>query len=272
MSLSSNKIKLSIIGKPNSGKSTLFNTLLGKYLSEVGDEYGLTKKLHEENLEYKKIHFILVDTPGLRRKSKVIEKDEILRNTSVINNINKVEIVLLLIDSLESITKQDFKLADLVISKNKILFFLFNKIDIIEDKQLFKKKITRFLKNNYSKSQMINVAFISAKNNLKIKDVLNQIISQKELINTNIPKNKLNKFLLFLSKEAKLPKVKNVQIKPKYIVQLSGKVPTFKIFINSKKKTPSLFQKYFENSFRKYFKLEGIPIVFKYIRSQNPYI
>ena len=121
------KINIGIIGKPNSGKSTLFNTLLGEYISPVGDEYGLTKSLIKQKFTHKNFEFIIVDTPGLRRRSKVKEDHELARNSEVIKIINNVDVTVLLIDSLEGITRQDFRLADLALSKHKILFFLFNK-------------------------------------------------------------------------------------------------------------------------------------------------
>ena len=82
-----NKINIGIIGKPNSGKSTLFNTLLGEYISPVGDEYGLTKSLIKQKFTYKNLEFIIVDTPGLRRRSKVKEEHELARNSKVIKII-----------------------------------------------------------------------------------------------------------------------------------------------------------------------------------------
>ena len=117
MSMRLDKLNLGIIGKPNSGKSTLFNTLLGEYLSPVGDEYGLTKSLYKKEFKHKKYDFIIVDTPGLRRRSKVKEKKEMVRNLEVIRLINSVDAVILLIDSLENITKQDFRLAEIIFFK-----------------------------------------------------------------------------------------------------------------------------------------------------------
>ena len=163
MSIDTTEIKLSIIGKPNSGKSTLFNCFFGKEISPVGNEYGLTKNLFRDKFKFKNKQFVIVDTPGLRRRTKVIEKNEKKRNSEVIKLIENVDIIILLIDSLENISKQDFRLADLALNKNKILFFLFNKIDVVEDFKKFKSKTRNFLKENYNKYKLINFEFISAK-------------------------------------------------------------------------------------------------------------
>ncbi len=264
-------LKLGIIGKPNSGKSTLFNCLLGKKVSPVGDEYGLTKTLFKEKIKFKDYNFLLIDTPGLRRKRKVTELSELSRNREVLRLIDNVDAICLLIDSYENITKQDFKLADLVISKQKIIYFLFNKIDILDEKKKYISKTYKYLEKNYSKHLVINVEFISAKKNIGISKVLEGIIKKMSYLPMNIDKSKLNKFLNHLGKVSTYPKVKKIEIKPKYIVQLKNKIPTFKVFINSKNRAPQIFQKYFDNSFRKYFKLKGIPIVFKFISSKNPY-
>ena len=272
MFMSLNKVNLGIIGKPNSGKSTLFNTLLGDYISPVGDEYGLTKSLHKKSFVHKNFEFSIVDTPGLRRKNKVTEKFELARNSEVIRIISNVEVVILLIDSLEYITKQDFRLADLAIQKNKVLFFLLNKIDIVGDKKKFQSDLKKFFRSNYSKYKIINIDFISAKKNIRIAGVLNQVIAKKKLLAIKIPKKKLNKFLDYLNKKANYPKVNKVEIKPKYIVQIDFKFPKFKVFINTQKKIPQIFQKYFDNSFRNYFKLNGIPINYEFRNSKNPYV
>lgn len=272
MYMSSNKINLGIIGKPNSGKSTLFNSLLGDYISPVGDEYGLTKTLYKKKFLHNNNEFIIFDTPGLRRKSKVTETNELARNSEVIRLINKVEVIILLIDSIESITKQDFRLADIVIEKNKVLFIVFNKIDIIQDKKNFELYLKKYLKNNYSKNKCINLGFISAKKNTRISNVLREIILKKELISIKINKQKLNKFINYLNNKSSLPRFNKIEIKPKYIVQLENKIPKFKIFINIQKKPPQLFQKFFDNSFRSYFKLDGVPILYDFKTSKNPYI
>ena len=118
----------------------------------------------------------------------------------------------------------------------------------------------------------MNIEFISAKKNFKIINVLNKIILKKELLSTKIRKQELKKFINFLNKKANFPKINKVEIKPKYIVQTDYKIPEFKVFINTQKKTPLIFQKYFDNVFRNYFKLDGIPIIYNFKSSKNPYI
>ena len=271
MSSNLNKINFCIIGKPNSGKSTLFNCLLEDSISPVGDEYGLTKNLFKDKFTMYSHNFTIFDTPGLRRKSKIDDLDEKKRNKEVIKLVDKVDVVILLIDSVESITKQDFRLADLAITKKKIIFFLFNKMDLIDEGKKFKTKIEKYLSNNYSQYQMINTDFISAKKNIRIKNFIKQIINKNKLVHVEITKTNLNKFLNYLNKQSKYPKIKKREVKPKYIVQIKTGTPLFKVFINSKKKAPLIFQRFFDNAFRDFFKIKGVPISYQFISSNNPY-
>ena len=271
LNLNKHKINFVIIGKPNSGKSTLFNKLLKKDISPTGETYGLTKQLFTQQFKFKNIDFVIHDTPGLRRRSKIIDKDEESRNKEVVKLLDKIDLAILLIDCKENITRQDFKIADTILRRKKLLFFVFNKIDILDNKNNFKKKIKEFLNFRYSQSNEINIFFISALSGDKIKALLNEMINKYNLCSFKIKKTQLNNFIKKISKDSKLPKIKNIQIKPKYIVQINSNIPRFKIFINSKKKAPSLFIRYFDNEFRKYFSLNGVPINMKFISSDNPY-
>jgi len=271
LNLNKYNINFIIIGKPNSGKSTLFNKLLKKEISPTGETYGLTKELYTQRFKFKNIDFVIHDTPGLRRKSKIIDKNEEFRNKEVIKLLDKIDLAILLIDCKENITRQDFKIADTILRRKKLLFFVFNKIDILDNKNNFKKKIKDFINFRYSQSNEINIFFISALSGNKIKALLNEMINKYNLCSFKIKKTQLNNFIKKISKDSKLPKIKNIQIKPKYIVQIDSNIPRFKIFINSKKKAPSLFIRYFDNEFRKYFSLNGVPINMKFISSDNPY-
>ena len=269
--LNNQKINFVIIGKPNSGKSTLFNKFLKKEISPTGKTYGLTKELFIEEFRFRNVNFIIHDTPGLRRKNRIDDRDEESRNKKVIKLLEKIDAAILLIDSTENITRQDFKIADSIMRRKKLLFFIFNKIDLLDDQKEFKRRINNFLSSRYSQSKEINISFISALSGENIINLLNEMIKKKDLCSLKIRKTQLNSFIKKVSKDAKLPKIRNIRIKPKYIVQIDSNIPKFKIFINSKKKAPSLFTKYFDNEFRRYFSLNGVPIYMKFISSDNPY-
>ena len=271
MSLELNKINLLILGKPNSGKSTLFNFLCKNELSPTGDEYGLTKKNYSSEFEFDNHIFIINDTPGLRRKNKISDKDEEVRNKKTLSILRKVDAVLLLIDSIENITRQDFRLLDNAIHKKKIIFTVFTKFDLVDDKKNYRKNTLRYLSNNFSNHNEINVEFISVHNRLNINKLLKMIIEKINLLPIRIPKKNIKKFTNKLLKENRFPKQKGVSIKSKYVVQTDLKFPSFKIFLNTNKKVSQNYINYFTKEFREYFNLIGVPLNLTFMRSKNPY-
>ena len=271
MSLKLNKINLLILGKPNSGKSTLFNYLCKNELSPTGDEYGLTKKNYSSEFEFDNHMFVINDTPGLRRKNKISNKDEELRNKRTLSILRKVDVVLLLIDSIENITRQDFRLLDNAIQKKKIIFTVFTKFDLVDDKKNYRKNILINLRNNFSNYNEINVEFISVYNRLNINKLLKIIIEKINLLPKRIPKKDIKKFTNKLLKENRFPKQKGVSIKSKYVVQTDQAFPSFKIFLNTNKKVSQNYVNFFTKEFREYFKLIGVPLNLIFMRSKNPY-
>ena len=271
MPLKLNKINLLILGKPNSGKSTLFNYLCKNELSPTGDEYGLTKKNYSSEFEFENYTFIINDTPGLRRKNKISDKDEEVRNKKTLSILRKVDVVLLLIDSIENITRQDFRLLDNAIHKKKIIFTIFTKFDLVNDKKKYKKNTLNYLNNNFSNHNEINVEFISVHSRLNISKLLRKIIEKINLLPIRIPKKDIKKFTNKLLKENRFPKQKGVSIKSKYVVQTDLAFPSFKIFLNTNKKVSQNYINFFTKEFRDYFKLIGIPLNLTFMRSKNPY-
>ena len=271
MSLELNKINLLILGKPNSGKSTLFNFLCKNELSPTGDEYGLTKKNYSSEFEFDNYIFIINDTPGLRRKNKISDKDEEVRNKKTLSILRKVDVVLLLIDSIENITRQDFRLLDNAIHKKKIIFTIFTKFDLVDDKKNYKKNTFGYFNNNFSNHNDINIEFISVHNRLNINKLLKKIIEINNLLPIRIPKKDIKKFTNKLLKENRFPKQKGVSIKSKYVVQTDHTFPSFKIFLNTNKKVSQNYVNFFTKEFRDYFNLIGVPLNLTFMRSKNPY-
>ena len=271
MSLKLNKINLLILGKPNSGKSTLFNYLCKNELSPTGDEYGLTKKNYSSEFKFDNHIFLISDTPGLRRKNKISDKDEEVRNKKTLSILRKVDVVLLLIDSIENITRQDFRLLDNAIHKKKIIFTVFTKFDLVDDKKNYRKNTLSYLNNNFSNHNEINVEFISVYNRLNVNKLLKIIIEKINLLPIRIPKKDIKKFTNKLLKENRFPKQKGVSIKSKYVVQTDLTFPSFKIFLNTNKKVSQNYVNFFTKEFREYFNLIGVPLNLTFMRSKNPY-
>ena len=271
MSIESNKINLLILGKPNSGKSTLFNFLCKDELSPTGDEYGLTKKNYSSEFEFDNHIFIINDTPGLRRKNKISDQDEETRNKKTLSILRKVDVVLLLIDSIENITRQDFRLLDNAINKKKIIFIVFTKFDLVNDKKNYRKNTLNYLSNNFSNHNEINVEFISVHNKLNVNKLLKIVIEKIYFLPIRIPKKDIKKFTNKLLRENRFPKQKGVSIKSKYVVQTDLAFPSFKIFLNTNKRVSQNYINFFTKEFRDYFNLIGVPLNLTFMRSKNPY-
>ena len=266
------KINLLIVGKPNSGKSTFYNTINSKYLSPAGPESGLTKDILKNKKNILGVDFIFYDTPGLRRRTKINDREEEKITFEVINLIEKIDIVFLLIDSSENLTKQDLKIADLVIKRKKILFIVFNKIDLIDDINKFKKEHKYYFLESYSPANTINLKFISALSIESIEQILKTVIRSFKVKLIKISTPKLNNFVREILKNQKFPKINRIEIKPKYMVQTDDDYPRFKVFLNSSKKVPQSYRRFYENILRKKFSLIGVPIHIDFINSKNPYL
>ena len=271
MSLALIKINLLILGKPNSGKSTLFNYLCKDELSPTGDEYGLTKKNYSSQFQLDNYLFLINDTPGLRRKNKINDEDEEIRNRKTLSILKKVDVVLLLIDSVENITRQDYRLVDHAIHNKKIIFTVFTKFDLVEDKKNFRKNTLNYLSNNFSKYNELNVEFISVHNKLNVSKLLKLIVEKINLLPVRIPKKDIKKFTNKMLKENRFPKQKGVSIKSKYVVQTDLEFPSFKVFLNTNKKVSLNYINFFTKEFRDYFNLRGVPLDLAFISSKNPY-
>ena len=266
------KINFLIVGKPNSGKSTFYNTLNNKYLSPTGPESGLTKDIFKSEVEILNTNFVFFDTPGLRRKNKINDKDEIKLTYDVISLIDKIDVVFLLVDSNENLTKQDLKIAEIVIKRKKILFVVFNKIDLIDDIHKFKKEQKLYFLDNYSPANTINLKFISALSIKSIEQILKTVIRTFKIKSLKISTPKLNNFVRDILKNQKFPKINKIEVKPKYMVQTDDDYPRFKVFLNSGKKVPQSYRRFYENILRKKFYLIGVPIQIDFINSKNPYL
>ena len=265
-------INFLIVGKPNSGKSTFYNTLNNKYLSPTGPVSGLTKDIFKNEVNILDTNFTFFDTPGLRRKNKIDDKDEAKLTYDVINLIDKIDVVFLLVDANESLTKQDLKIAEIVIKRRKILFVVFNKIDLLDDLDKFQKDKKHYFLESYSPANTINLKFISALSIDSIERILKTVIRTCRIKSTKISTPKLNTFVRDILKNQKFPKINKIEVKPKYMVQTDDDYPRFKIFINSSKKVPQSYKRFYENILRKKFLLVGVPIQLDFITSKNPYV
>ncbi|MEO0225993.1 MAG: ribosome biogenesis GTPase Der [candidate division WOR-3 bacterium] len=247
-----NSIRLLILGRPNVGKSTLFNRILNRERAIVDERPGTTRDLLMANFKYKNQNFIITDSAGLRKKSKIKETIEIYSVIRAINHIDRCDIALLLIEIAELLTNQDKKIADLVITKNKGLIIAVNKIDLA--KVADQARISRTIYASAPFLKSIPIITISALKGIRIDLVLDKTIEifyeQKKWVDRSALKS-LIKGLLQPPGKARLYDLKQTSIAP----------PTF-VALASHRLSPE-YLRYLKNTLHNYFGLTGNPITIK---------
>ena len=253
-------IRLTIVGMPNVGKSTLTNALLKRERSIVNPIAGTTRDAIDANLKWYGHEVTLVDTAGLRKLAKLKDRVEYYSSLRAKRAIDKSNIVLMVIDAIKGFNRQDKNIVDEVINKGKGLVFIVNKWDLIEKKtdtaQLFQNEIRRKFKalDHYP------IIFISALTKQRIHRVLEISIQVYKRSRFLIPTKKLNDAIVeILSK--KPPQSSNgKQIQIKYVTQVSFEPAVIALYSNYPDKIQINYKRFLENQFRKTFDLEGVPI------------
>ena len=253
---------VAVIGKPNVGKSSLVNKIIGEDRCIVSNVAGTTRDSIDTFVENKFGRFNFIDTAGLRRKNKVyndIEKYSVIRAKM---SIERSDACVILIDATTGFTEQDSKISGLAIEAGKACIIAVNKWDIIEktDKTMvnYKKK----LENDFSFMSYVPIIFISAKTGQRIEKLFERIINVSKASEMRISTGVLNEVLADAVSRVQPPTDKGKRLKIFYVTQVSTKPPTFVFFVNSEQLFHFSYQRYLENKIRETFSLQGTPIRF----------
>lgn len=265
-------IQIVVAGRPNAGKSTFINTIIGTQRVLTGPEAGITRESIEIDWIYRNHKLKLIDTAGLRRKSLISEKLEKISTYDTIESLKFANIVILMLDALTPLHKQDLNIAAYVIKEGRALVIAVNKWDLIKDRQGFQEEFEYKLSTHLSQVKDIPVTFISALNKANIDALLDNCIKIYELWNRRISTGKLNEWLNFATQTHPLPLQKQgKRIRLKYMTQIKSRPPTFKIFANHPENINDSYKQYLLNSMRENFDLPGVPIRFIFSKTDNPY-
>ena len=253
-------IRVAVIGKPNVGKSSLINKILGENRTIVSDIAGTTRDAIDSYFENDKGKYILIDTAGIRKKSKVnerIEKYSVMRSLLA---IERADVCLMLIDANEGVTEQDTKIAGEAHEAGKGIIIVVNKWDEIEKETGTLEKYKKEIYNKLAYLSYAPIIFISAKTGQRVEklfDMINEVAKQNAL---RVPTSVLNQVINEAIAIVQPPTDKGKRLKILYGTQASTKPPTFVIFVNNKDLFHFSYERYLVNQIRKEFGLRGTPI------------
>ena len=253
---------IAIVGKPNVGKSSLVNKLLGENRVIVSDIAGTTRDAIDTKITWQDRDYIFIDTAGLRRKSKVKEELERYSVIRTVTAVERADVVLVLIDAQEGITEQDAKIAGIAHERGKGVIVAVNKWDAVEkdDKTIY--KYTNKIREVLSFMPYAEILFISAKTGLRISRMFEAIDMVIENQTLRIQTGVLNEILTEAVAMQQPPSDKGKRLKIFYMTQVAVKPPTFVIFVNSKELMHFSYTRYLENKIRDAFGFKGTSLKF----------
>lgn len=263
------EIKVAIIGKPNAGKSTLLNKIVGEERSIVSDIPGTTRDAIDSYVEIGEDKFLFIDTAGIRRKSKVkeeVEKYSVLRS---ITAIERADVCLVMIDAEEGVTEQDERIAGYAHEEGKAVVIVVNKWDKIEKNDKTMNEFTKDIRRDLAFLSYAPIIFISAQTGQRVNkliDLIKYVANQHAMrIKTGV----LNEVISEAVMMKQPPIERGKPLKIYYVTQASTKPPTFIFFVNDTNIIHFSYERYLENQLRQHFGLEGTPIRFIYRAKQE---
>ncbi len=253
--------KFAIIGQPNVGKSSLLNALIGQERTIVSDIAGTTRDTIHTHYNLFNKEFILIDTAGIRRKTKVHEDLEFYSVIRAIKAVDEADICLLMLDAGKGITAQDLAIFALAVKKGKGIVVLVNKWDLVEEKKTNTvKDYEKELKKRLAPFSDVPIVFISVTEKQRIFKSIELALEVFENRKRKIPTSQLNEVMLKAVEAYHPPVVRGNSIKIKYITQLPTATPTFAFFCNYPDDIKTPYKNYLENQLREKFRFSGVPV------------
>ena len=265
------EIQLAIIGRPNVGKSTLVNSLIGDDRLLTGPEAGITRDSIALRWTYKGRTIRLVDTAGMRKRARVSEKLEKLSVADTLRSIQFAQVVVLLLDAEAALERQDLTLASHVVEEGRALVIGLNKWDLCKDRQAVLKALHDRLERSLPQTRGIPVVTLSALQGRNTDRLMEAVFDALEVWNRRIPTAQLNRWLDSVTAAHPPPAVSGRRIRMKYATQAKTRPPTIAIFCSKPDDLPGSYLRYLENSLRDEFELPGTPIRINLRKGDNPY-
>jgi GTP-binding protein len=264
-------IRVAVVGRPNSGKSTLINRLLGEERLLTGPEAGITRDAIAVELAWHDRTFRMFDTAGMRRRAKVEEKLEKLSVADALRAIRFAEVVVLLIDAGHPFEEQDLRIADLVEREGRALVIAVNKWDLVERRGGQLAKLSEEATYRLPQVKGVPLAAVSGLTGEGLDRLMQSIVDIHAVWNRRVPTHALNRWLDQAVAQHPPPAVAGRRIKLNYITQPKARPPSFVMFSSRAEAVPEAYRRYLVNGLREAFKLDGTPIRLTLREKANPY-
>ncbi len=255
-------VKVAIVGKPNVGKSSLINKLLGENRLIVSDIAGTTRDAVDTRIKHNGKEYIFIDTAGLRRKNKIKEELEKYMIVRTVSAVERADVVVLLIDAFEGVTEQDAKIAGIAHERGKAVIIAVNKWDLIEKNNKTVNEFTKKIQSVLSFMSYAEITFISALTGQRLNKLFDLIETVSLNHSMRVATGVLNEIMTEAVAMQQPPSDKGKRLRLFYITQASVKPPTFVIFVNYKELMHFSYTRYIENKIREAFGFKGTPLRF----------
>jgi GTPase len=260
------RLKIAIVGRPNVGKSSLANALLGKNRSIVTDIPGTTRDAIDSIFKYYGKEVVLIDTAGLRRKSKIKESIELFSVIRTARAIERCNVAVILLDATLGLEEQDKKIINQIDTERKGIIIAVNKWDLIEKDSKTADAYTKNIQNLMKSYSYIPVVYISALTKQRITNIIRIAIDIQERRCHRISTSKLNNTILPILEKNPPPSIKGIDLRINFLTQVRTEPPVFAFFCNHPEILPEAYKRYIERVIRENFDYEGVPISFIFRR------
>lgn len=265
-------IKIAIVGRPNVGKSTLLNAIIGEERAITSPIAGTTRDTVQVQWEYQDRSFRLVDTAGLRKKSKIVDRLEKLSAAETQRAIRLAQVVVLVLDAGQNIDHQDQAIAEHVINEGRALVVVLNKWDTVVNPDQYRKDMRDTFNHAIAQVKDVPIVTLSALTGRNVNKMLDAVIDIYAVWASRVPTSPLNRWLERMESHYQPPMASGRANRLRYITQIKTKPPTFALWVSRPDDLPDTYQRYLINGLREEFDLPGVPVRFSLRKSKNPYV